>query len=82
RLAAPFSQRVKNIMQFKNISEKEAEKLVFETDKDRKNYVNDYFDQDINDCAGYDIVLNTATTDGDTICKLIVQLMEMKKAKA
>ncbi len=82
RLAAPFPHRVKNIMQLKNISEKEAEKLVFETDKDRKNYVNDYFDQDINDCAGYDIVLNTATTDCDTICKLVVQMMEMKKTKA
>lgn len=82
RLAAPFAHRVQNIMKLKNVSEKEAKQRVVETDKQRMHYVNDYFNQDINDCAGYDIVLNTMTTDCDTICKLIVQLMEMKKAKA
>ena len=79
RLTAPFADRVKNIAGLRSIPEKEAEKIVRETDRERRNFLKSYFDKDMDDPSRFDLVFNTSTVGLDKICKTIELLLEDKK---
>ncbi|MCH7623068.1 MAG: cytidylate kinase-like family protein, partial [Nitrospinae bacterium] len=79
RLTAPFADRVKKIAGLRNVPEKEAEKMVGETDRERRNFLKSYFGKDMDDPSRFDLVFNTSTIGLDRICKTIELLLEDKK---
>ncbi len=79
RLTAPFADRVKKIAGLRNVAEKEAEKMVGETDRERRNFLKSYFGKDMDDPSRFDLVFNTSTIGLDRICKTIELLLEDKK---
>lgn len=79
RLTAPLETRVKNIAKIRNLPEKEAEKLVRDTDLERASFIKKYFDKEINHCEHFDLMFNTQNLSRDAICKIIILLLEEKK---
>jgi cytidylate kinase len=79
RLTAPFAERVKNIATLRSIPEKEAEEMVRETDRERKDFIKSYFGKEMNDQPSFDLAFNTSTVEPDAICKVIELLLEDKK---
>ncbi len=79
RLTAPFADRVKKIAGLRNVPEKEAEKMVGETDRERRNFLKSYFGKDMDDPSRFDLVFNTSTIGLERICKTIELLLEDKK---
>ena len=79
RLTAPFADRVKKIAGLRNVAEKEAEKMVGETDRERRNFLKSYFGKDMDDPSRFDLVFNTSTIGLERICKTIELLLEDKK---
>ncbi|MBD3168392.1 MAG: hypothetical protein GF307_02840 [candidate division Zixibacteria bacterium] len=71
RVVAPRSCRISNLIEFKNVTIKEAEKMIEESDKHRREYISQNFGFDIDDPAHYDILINTAHIDIETASKLV-----------
>ncbi len=69
KLTAPFDDRVKNIMELRNLSLKEAEKLVREMDKEREAFLNTYF-KVLSD-SEFDLAFNTSVVNSDLICETV-----------
>jgi cytidylate kinase len=59
RLVAPLDARSERIQEFRNVDQKESMELVKRIDEDRKKYVREYFEEDIDDALAYHCVLNT-----------------------
>ncbi|MCR4606607.1 MAG: cytidylate kinase-like family protein [Oscillospiraceae bacterium] len=57
-----YSNRVKNIMQRKDLTEDKAKKLIKEVDKDRASYYRYYTDQIWGDLDNYDLCVDSTRT--------------------
>lgn len=63
--------RVDRIQKLRNLSYEEAEAMVTQSDKDRKNYYKTYAGKDWADTRNYDITINTSSIDLFTAVKMI-----------
>lgn len=61
RIIAPLEIRIKNVARDFDIDIKEARRRVIRTESDRSAFIRKYFNADIKDPLGYDIVINTGT---------------------
>lgn len=77
-LVAPMEVKVQNVMKFKNVSKKEAEKLVIDNTARRENYITEYVRFDVRDPHNYDMVINLGSTGPETTGKLIIEGMKAK----
>jgi hypothetical protein len=77
-LIAPMEVKVNNVMKFKNVSKKEAEKLVADNTARRENYITEYVRFDIRDPHNYDMVINLGSNSPDAAVKLIIEGMKAK----
>ena len=66
-----YSNRVKNIMQRKDLTEDKAKKLIKEVDKDRASYYRYYTDQIWGDLDNYDLCVDSTRTGIDGTVALI-----------
>jgi hypothetical protein len=66
RVVAPKSNRISNLIEYKKVTVKEAEKMLEDSDRSRREYIKKNFDRDIDDPTGYDLVFNTSCVDIDT----------------
>ncbi|PJA29318.1 MAG: hypothetical protein CO189_02645 [candidate division Zixibacteria bacterium CG_4_9_14_3_um_filter_46_8] len=78
RVVAPVSDRISNMIEFKGLTVKEAEKTIEESDKARREFIRKNFDYDINDPVHYDLVLNTAYIDIDSALDLAQKGLQSK----
>jgi len=78
QMVAPMEYKVHNVMKFKNISKKEAEKLVIENTARRENYIKEYVKFDVSDPHNYDLILNLANTTVKGVANLIIEGMRIK----
>jgi cytidylate kinase len=76
RLDAPFKFRVESIMSRNNKSKKEAEEFVQNNQEYRDEFLNHFFDVDINDIKYYDMIFNNSKLSADNISEQIVWVME------
>ena len=71
RCVAPFAARVRTWAADRGVTEEEAERLVRETDEERRSFVRRAFGADYRDPLHYDVVINTERIDpkaaGETI---------------
>ena len=79
-IIAPMEYKVKNIMKLKNITKKEAEKLVIENTARRENYIKEYVNFDITDPNHYDLVINLAHHTTNGVAQLIIEGMKLKSS--
>jgi cytidylate kinase len=79
-LTAPFAARLQNMAASKNLSLAAAEKLVHDKDRERNEFFNHYFGQELQSGDAYDVAFNTATLSTATICKTIGNLLQERSA--
>ena len=72
RLVASQDVRVKRMQDLHKGSERAAKELVRHTDDDRKEYVREHFQEDIDDDLFYDCVINTTWLSYDEAAEMIV----------
>jgi len=69
---APVKMRIKRILEVRHCSENEAKQFVRETDRGRRDFVQTYFNRNVDDEHVYDLVINREHIDLDAAAQLIV----------
>ena len=66
RVVGPVEQRARRVMERDHIDERAARQAVDEADRDRRGFIRDHYNRDIDDPCAYDVWLNMAylTLDG------------------
>jgi len=62
-ITAPYVVRVERAMKFEGYSEKEAKKVIAETEQERELFVKQYLKRDVRKRNSYDLTINTAYYD-------------------
>ncbi|MBI1390689.1 MAG: hypothetical protein GC154_19845 [bacterium] len=78
RLIAPLDTRVRNLRQAEGMSEKQALDQIHEVDESRKKFIRRYFQREINDPLGYDLIINIEKLPLHAIIKIIVSAMKAR----
>jgi cytidylate kinase len=73
RIVAPREVRIKRIAELRGLDEQRAQKEVDRIDEERYHYCWRHFYCEIDDCEGYDLVINTGHLALDNIVELICQ---------
>ncbi|MFC1653507.1 AAA family ATPase [Patescibacteria group bacterium] len=81
RVTAPKRVRLRRAIQYEGLSETEAKKVLNSTEKDRKNFIKQYFDKKIGDPEYYDLILNTSFYNLDQSARVIKKAFEQKFTK-
>jgi cytidylate kinase len=76
RIVASYQTRVKTWQQRKNLSYKEAQKVVRERDRAHVDFVKNFFDTDLRDATLYDLVINTNKLSPLSAAELIIQALQ------
>ncbi len=71
--------RIDRIQKLRNLSYEEAEAMVIQSDKDRKNYYKTYAGKDWSDTGNYDIAINTTSIDLFAAVKMIRNFIDAFK---
>ncbi len=78
RLIAPLPVRVARVAEELSVNAPEAEKLVRQTDRNRKTFIKQQFHRDIDDPCLYDLVINTAGMTSGEVVSLIWQAARIR----
>ena len=81
RVVAPRVNRIQAVAARLGISEREAEKLVDETDRSRARYHRQYYQRDSRDPVGYHMVINTAALGLERAARLVVAAVKSEGVK-
>lgn len=81
RLIGDFADRVKVVMQRRNVPEREAIGWMEKTDLERNRFVKHYFGKDPADPHHYDLVLNTSRLTVDDCAEIIVDTLRRMEAR-
>ncbi len=79
-MVAPMDYKIANVMKFKNVTKKEAEKLVIENTERRENYIKEYVKFNVTDPHNYDLVINLTDTAEKGVAQLIIEGMKLKSS--
>jgi hypothetical protein len=82
RLIASKETRIKAIMDDHHFEQKEAEKVMYQQDKERARLIRDYFSAHIDDPLLYDAVFNIDKLVTRDLAAVIVQMIKLKAKKA
>ena len=77
-IVAPMEVKIHNVMKNKNISKKDAEKLVIDNTARRENYITEYVRFDVRDPHNYDLIINLGNTSLEAAARLIIEGMKSK----
>lgn len=77
-ITAPYELRVQRAMDFEGYSRKKAEEVIAKVEKERKEFVRQYFRKDPSKINSYDLTLNTAYFSVDQARDLIIDAFERK----
>jgi cytidylate kinase len=77
-IVAPMEYKIKNIMKFKGITKKEAEKLVIENTARRENYIKEYVRFDVTNPHNYDLLINLSRNTINGVAQLIIEGLKLK----
>jgi hypothetical protein len=82
RLIASKETRIKAMMGDHHFEQKEAEKVMYQQDKERARLIKDYFSAQIDDPLLYDAVFNIDKLVTRDLAAVIVQMIKLKAKKA
>ena len=80
RVAAPFDVRVRRVAQRMGVSSHRAAADVRRKDGDRQQYLQRYYQSDVNDACGYDLQVNTGTVSLESAVHLVLSLLRTEPA--
>lgn len=80
RFVAPFALRVQRIQEWRDCSEREAEKIVRESDENRSGFCRFHFDSDWADVSNYDLVINTEKIDVPSSVDIIEKALALRRS--
>ena len=75
RIVAPLKFRVQQIMERRHLSFEEARDYVVKTDRDRQDYVRQYFHHDVPDPHLFDLVVNVEKLGPERAAHLIAEAL-------
>jgi cytidylate kinase len=78
RLVAPFESRVEWLKNRQEISEKEAQSLILETDKRKEKFIKHYFNSFIDDFTLYHMVINLEKSSIEDVTRYIINAIKIK----
>lgn len=73
--------RVEQIIRENNLSKQEAEKMIEDTDKNRREYYKYYTSSEWDDLDNYDLTIDTETVGLDGAVELIKKAIDLKQKK-
>lgn len=71
RVVAPLEHRARHLALAEKIEVTEARRKIVEHDEQRRDFVREVFDRDIDDPLGYDVLLNTERIQGPAAVELV-----------
>ena len=71
RVVAPREDRIKKLMEYEGLSEKDAAKAVDDSDRERSEFIKKTYHESIDDPLHYDLVINHLTISVETATSLI-----------
>lgn len=77
-LVAPREARIRRAMERHGIGATEAERMVDETDHNRRRYVKTHYGRKWEDSANYDIVVNSAAFSYEECAGIVVRTVEIR----
>lgn len=81
-ITAPYQVRVKRAMDFEGLGESEAKQVLAKIEKERRDFVRQYFKQDITKSNAYDLTLNTTYFRVNEACDVIVEAFYRKFSRS
>jgi cytidylate kinase len=81
RVVAPLEKRIENLMKYENLSEAEAKREIKLKDKERKDFIRNFFGRDIGVPSSYDLILNSANFEMEEALELTLKAFESKFRK-
>lgn len=81
RITAPRSVRMQRAIQYEHVSASKAREIIRDVEKDRRNFVRQYFNEDISKAEHYDLTVNTACLDLDRSVEIILSAFRAKFPK-
>jgi cytidylate kinase len=72
RTVCDLDKRVAGLVERKEISEKEARERCERIDKERYDFIRSNYDRDIEDPAGYDLLINTGTCSLEVAADIVI----------
>ncbi len=78
RVTASLESRVERYAKRHDVSEKEAKRKVEGMDRERDDYIKQYFHQDTTDPHHYDVVINVENYTNEQVAEMIISAMEIK----
>lgn len=78
RVVAPVEKRIENLMEYENLSKPEAKREIKLKDKERKDFIRNFFGKDIDDLTSYDLILNSANFQMEEALALILKAFVSK----
>jgi cytidylate kinase len=82
RIVSPIEDRTSYIAEYEGISEKDAQKMIFNRDAERKDFIQYYFKRDAGEPEDYDLVLNSGVFTLSQLADLTLLAYEKKVGKA
>ena len=80
RVVAPRDWRIGRMMETQHLSRAEADSQIRRMDRDRERFVRQYFHVEAPDPTGYDLILNHARMDQDTMADLLAHYVRLRDA--
>lgn len=77
-ITAPYALRVKRAMKYEGFSEKEAKKVIADTEKERKDFVKQYLKRDVTKVNAYDLTISTTHFNVEQARDIIIHAFYQK----
>jgi cytidylate kinase len=77
-ITAPYDVRVQRAMDFEGVDLAQAKEVIAQTEKERRDFVKQYFDKNISKCNSYDLTLNTQFFGVNSACDIIIEAFYKK----
>jgi cytidylate kinase len=81
RVTAPFDVRVKRVARRTGATAQQAAADVRRRDADRQQYLQRYYQRDVNDACQYDLQINTGTVSLEAASQLVMSLLRPQDAQ-
>ncbi len=81
RIVCPRDKRILNMVKYRNLTEREAERLIAREDTARAEFVSKVFDRDIDDAEYYDATFNTSLIDVEEMVQAATVAIKTKLDK-
>ena len=77
RIVAPLEKRIARVMEYESVSRDEAAKIIWDTDRQRAEFVKKVFHREYNDPSAYHLTLNCGPFSEDEAVEIILETMRM-----